>query len=64
MEDIGAARLIEHVRPMEKARERLAVLAIADETKAAIRSNFVRNPAQAAAPAGKRDRLWLPSHGV
>jgi hypothetical protein len=64
MEDIGSARAIEHVRPLEKAREHLAVLAIADETKAGIRCDVVCGPADMAAPAGKGDCLRDAHHGA
>jgi hypothetical protein len=41
MEDICSARIIEHVRPLEEARKRLAVLAVADETESGLWRNFV-----------------------
>jgi hypothetical protein len=53
MEDVCSARSIEHVWALEKARKRLAVLAVADEAKTGIRS-----------PAGKRERLRVLSHGT
>ena len=55
MEDIRSPRSIEHVRPLEKARKRLAVLAVADETEAGIWRNVVGDAAYVAAQAVKRD---------
>jgi hypothetical protein len=57
MEDIRSARSIEHVRPLEKARKRLAVLAVADETEARIWRNLVGDAAYVAAQAAKREIL-------
>jgi hypothetical protein len=57
MEDVCPARCIEHVPPIENVRKRLAVLAVADETKAAVRRNFVRDAAHVSAPAAKRELL-------
>jgi hypothetical protein len=57
MEDIRSARSIEHVRPLEKARKRLAVPAVADETEAGIWRNFVGDAAYVAAQAAKREIL-------
>jgi len=53
MEDIRSARSIEHVQPLEKARKRLAVLAVADETEAGIWRNFGGDAAYIAALAAK-----------
>ena len=53
LEDVCPGRCVEHVRPLEEARERLAVLAVADEAKAGVRRNFARDAAHAAAPAAK-----------
>lgn len=50
---VSAASRVEHVRPPEKAREGLAVLAIADEAEAGGRRNLAGNAAYAAAPAAK-----------
>jgi hypothetical protein len=55
MEDIRSARGIEHVRPLEKTRKRLAVLAVADETEAGIWRNVVGDAAYVAAQASKRE---------
>jgi hypothetical protein len=57
LEDVCPGRCVEHVRPLEEARERLAVLAVADEAKAGVRRNFARDTAHAAAPAAKREVL-------
>jgi hypothetical protein len=57
MEYICSARCIEHIWPFEEARKCLAVLAVADETEARVRSNFVCNAAHVAAPAAKREIL-------
>jgi hypothetical protein len=62
MEDICSARRIEHVRPLEKARKRLAVPAIADETETCIRTDFVCDAAYMAATAAKRETLRVLSH--
>jgi len=51
LEDLCSARCVEHVRPLEEARERLAVPAVADEAKAGVRRNFACDAAHAAAPA-------------
>ena len=52
MEDICSA--FEHVRSFKEARKRLAVLAVADETKAGVRRDLVCDAAHVAAPAAKR----------
>jgi hypothetical protein len=62
MEDVRSARLIEDVRPLEKARKRLAVPAIADETETGIRRNVVCDPAYVAASAAQRESLWVERH--
>jgi hypothetical protein len=62
MEDVCSARWIEHVRPLEEARERLAVPAVADEAKAGVRRNVARDAAHVAAPAGKREDYRVQSH--
>jgi hypothetical protein len=64
MENICSACCIEHVRSLEEARKRLAVLAVADETEAGARRNFVCDPAHVAAPAAKRESIWVLSHGT
>jgi hypothetical protein len=76
LKDVCSARCVEHVRPREEARERLAVLAVADEAEAGGRRNFACDAAHAAAPAGeqdvlssgsgliKRDSLIRVSHGL
>ena len=60
MEDVRSARCIEHVRPIKEACERLAVLAVADETKAGMRRDTVRDAAHVAAPAAKLEILGGP----
>jgi hypothetical protein len=62
MEDICSARCIEHVPPIEEARKRLAVLAVADEAEAGVRPNFVRDAAHMSAPAAKRELLCVLRH--
>src|SRR6516162_4963924 len=54
LEDLCSARCVEHVRPLEEARERLAVLAVADEAEDGVRRNFARDTAHAATPAAQR----------
>jgi hypothetical protein len=53
-----------HVRPFQEARKRLAVLAIADETEAGARRNFICDAAHVAAPAAKREILRVQSLGT
>ncbi len=55
LENVCSARYVEHVRPLEEARERLTVLAVADEAEASGRRNLARQSAYAAAPAPKRE---------
>jgi hypothetical protein len=57
LEDVCPARCIEHVRPLEKARERLAILAVADKSEAGGRCNLACDAAHVAAPAPKRQVL-------
>src|SRR5215471_7631930 len=52
LEDLGSACCVEHVRPLEEARERLAV---PDEAEAGVRRNFARDAAHAPALAAKRE---------
>src|SRR5262249_60035622 len=59
LEDVGSARCVEHVRPFEETRERLAVLAIADKTEASVRRNFPGDAAHAAAATAKREVLGV-----
>lgn len=61
MEDICPARRIEHVWPIEKARKRLTVLAVADKAKPGIRRDFFRHAAHMAAPATEREILRVLS---
>jgi hypothetical protein len=62
VKDISSARSIEHVWPLEKARKRLAILAVTDETEAGIWGNFVGNAAYVAAEATKREIPRSLSH--
>src|SRR5262249_54776912 len=62
MEDICSTRCIEHVPPIEEARKRLAILAVAHETEAGLRRNFVRDAAHVSAPAAKRELLCVLRH--
>ena len=62
LEDVCPGRCVEHVRPLEEARERLAVLAVAEEAEAGVRRNFARDAAHAAAPAAKREVLRVQTH--
>jgi hypothetical protein len=62
LEDVCSAPGVEHVRPLEEVRERLAVLAVADGAKAGVRRNFVRAAAYVAAPAAKRELLRAQNH--
>jgi len=62
VEDVSSTCRIEHVRPLQEARKRLAVLAVADETEAGVRRNFMRDAAHMAAPAAKREMLGALSH--
>jgi hypothetical protein len=55
LEDVRSAGRVEHVRPLQETRERLAVLTVADEAEAAGRRDVARNAAHAAAPAPKRE---------
>jgi hypothetical protein len=54
LEDVRSACRVEHVRPIEKTRERLAVLAVADEAEAGGWGDVACDAAHAAAPAPKR----------
>ena len=54
VEDVGSACGVEHVRPIEETRERLAVLAVADEAEAAGWGDVACDAAHVAAPAPKR----------
>jgi hypothetical protein len=49
VEDVRATRRVEHVGALEKASERLAVDAVADEAQAARWRDVVRDAAQALA---------------
>ena len=62
MEDIRSTARIEHVRPSEETRERLAVVAVADEAEACVRRDVVRGAAHMAAPAAKRESPGRSSH--
>jgi len=62
MEDVCSARCIEHVRPLEEVRKRLAVLAVADETKAGVRRNFVRDAAHVGRTGSEAGDPRVQSH--
>ena len=53
MEDVCSAGCIEHVQSIEEVRERLAIFAVAHETKTGVRRNTGRNSAHMAALAAK-----------
>jgi hypothetical protein len=55
LEDVRSPSGVEHVRPLQEPRERLAVLTIADEAEAAGRRHLARNAPHAAAPTPKRE---------
>jgi len=55
LEDVRAAGCVEHVRPLEEARECLAILAVAEDSAAGGRRNRARDAAHVAAPAPKRE---------
>src|SRR6516162_226249 len=55
LEDVRSAGRVEHVGPLEETRERLAVLAVADDAEAGGRGDVTRDAAHAAAPAPKRE---------
>src|ERR1700722_8073449 len=59
MEDICSACGIEHVRPFEETRKRLAVPAVAGETGAGIWPNVVCDAAHVTAPAAKRESILV-----
>jgi hypothetical protein len=49
VEDLRSPRGIEYVRTLEETREPLAISAIADEAKAGVRRDVVRNSVNVAA---------------
>jgi len=55
LEDVRTAGGVEHVRPLQEACERLAVLTVADEAEAGGRRDVARNAAHVAALAPKRE---------
>jgi hypothetical protein len=55
LENVRSACCVEHVRPLQEARERLAILAIANEAEASGRRNPARDAVHVAAPAPKRE---------
>src|SRR5262245_55293724 len=55
LENVCSACSVEHVRPLQEARERLAILAIANEAEASGRRNHARDAVHVAAPAPKRE---------
>src|ERR1700744_5024193 len=62
MEDLCSACGIEHVRSFEEASKRLAIPAVADETEAGVRRNFVGDAAHVTAPAAKRQSVLVVRH--
>jgi hypothetical protein len=62
VKDVGSTRRIEHVRPLQETRKRLAIPAVADEAEARIRRNFTRDASHMAAPAAKREILGAVHH--
>ena len=64
LKDIGSACPVEHVRPIEEARKRLAVPAVADETEAGVRANAACDTAYVAALAAKRELVTIFSHNT
>jgi hypothetical protein len=55
VEDVRSTGDVEHIHPTEEARERLAILAVADESEACGRGDVVGDAARGAAPAAKRE---------
>src|SRR5262245_26729863 len=55
LENVCSVCCIEHFRPVEKARERLVILAIANQAEAIERRYLPRNAVHVAAPAPKRE---------
>jgi hypothetical protein len=55
MRDVCAAGGVEHVEPLQKARKRLTVRAVAEEAEAFRRRNHARNASHAAAAAAQRE---------
>jgi hypothetical protein len=55
LENVCSPSYIEHVGPIEKARKRLAILAVAHEAEAAGRRNLTRHAAHVATSATKRE---------
>ena len=62
VEDVCSACCVEHVGSLEKACERLTVLAVADEAEAGVGRNFIRDAAHVATPAAKREIPRVQSH--
>jgi hypothetical protein len=55
LEDVRSARRVQHVRSVEKTRERLTVFAVTEEAEAVGWRDMARNSAHVAAPAPKRE---------
>src|SRR5262249_19612527 len=55
LEDVRAAGCVEDVRPLKEARERLAILAVAEDAESGGGRNSARDAAHVAAPAAKRE---------
>src|SRR5215813_9929089 len=62
LEDVRAAGGVEHVRPLEEARERLAILAVAEDAVAGGRRNLACDAAHVPALAPKREVRWQARH--
>jgi hypothetical protein len=54
LENVRPARRVEHIRSIEKKRERLAILAVADKPEASGRRDLACKSANVTAPAAKR----------
>src|SRR5262249_36622149 len=54
LENVCSSCRVEHVRPLQEARERLTILAIANEAEASGRRYLIRDALHVAAPASKR----------
>jgi len=55
LENVCSSSRVEHIRPFEEVRERLTILAIANEAEASRRRYLVRDAVHVAAPAPKRE---------
>ena len=62
LKDVRSTRRIEHIRPLQETRKRLAILAVTDEAEAGIRRNFMRDASHMATPATKQEILGAVIH--